>query len=60
MNKDVFGCTIATVEMGAWNLFLWAMGTSVNDMLQRVFLLLSILYLIWKWRRDAKRKDRDE
>lgn len=57
MNNDVFDRTFATVQVGALNaLWIALKAGAANGVLQFVFLVLSIAYLLWKWRKDATRK----
>ncbi len=53
-----FDRTVATVQVAVLNLcYLLLKVTRINELLQLLFLLLSIAFLIWKWRREFKRKD---
>lgn len=50
-----FDRTIATAQVASMNIFLALLKVAqINGVLQFVFLVLSIFYLIWKWRRDVK------
>lgn len=57
MTHDNEGILLDAILLAAVGVFGWFIA-NLHEILGNIFLLLSIAFLIWKWAKEAKKKEK--